>query len=220
MNLLRVAAANLALLFLMSALVSAQEKVYWDVVSKIREESFERSQVLDYIWYLSDVIGPRLGGSASMGKAQAWAKTKMDEMGLTGTALEPWGEEGVSWEQKYTSIHLLEPSYQPIIGYPVAFSPGTNGQITGKPVIVDIQSKEDLEEYRGKLRNAIVLAHPEKLINPRFTPDAVRHDEQSLAAYAKTGTNINIKRRAKESRIVRCHGRRTASPSGALHHSF
>ncbi|MEE9233540.1 MAG: M20/M25/M40 family metallo-hydrolase, partial [Nitrospirales bacterium] len=196
MNLLRV--ANLVSLLLMSSLVSAQEKVHWDMVSRIREESFERSQVLDYAWYLSDVIGPRLAGSATLGKAQVWAKAKMDEMGLTATALEPWGEKGVSWEQKHTSIHLLEPSYQPIIGYPVAFSPGTNGLITGKPEIVDIQSKEDLEEYRGKLRNAIVLAHPEKLINPRFTPDAVRHDEQSLAAYARTGTNINIKRRAKE----------------------
>jgi hypothetical protein len=198
MSLPRAAAANLALLLLMSSLAYAQEKVYWDVVSKIREESFERSQVLDYAWYLSDVIGPRLAGSASMGKAQVWAKTKMDEIGLTGTALEPWGEKGISWEQKYTSIHMLEPSYQPIIGYPIAFSPGTNGPLTGQPVIVDIQSKDDLEKYRGQLRNAIVLAHPEKLINPRFTPDAVRHDEESLAAYAKTGTNINFQRRREE----------------------
>ena len=198
MNLLRVAAANLALLLVMSSLVSAREKVHWDVVSKIREESFERSQVMDYIWYLSDVVGPRLGGSSSTGKAQVWAKAKMDEMGLTGTALEPWGEEGVSWEQKYTSIHMLEPSYQPIVGYPIAFSPGTNGKITGKPVIVDIHSKEDLEKYRGKLNGAIVLTHPEKPINERFTPDAVRHDEESLSAYARTGTNINFQRRLEE----------------------
>ena len=70
MNSRRVATANLALLLSMSALVSAQEKVHWDVVSKIREESFERSQVMDHIWYLSDVIGPRLAGSAGIGKAQ------------------------------------------------------------------------------------------------------------------------------------------------------
>ena len=108
MNSRRVATANLALLLSMSALVSAQEKVHWDVVSKIREESFERSQVMDHIWYLSDVIGPRLAGSAGIGKAQLWARSKMDEMGLTATALEPWGETGVSWEQKYTSIHMIE----------------------------------------------------------------------------------------------------------------
>ena len=51
----------------------------------------------------------------------------MDEMGLVNTALEPWGETGASWEQKYVSIHMLEPTYQTIIGYPVGFSPGTNG---------------------------------------------------------------------------------------------
>lgn len=168
MKLLRVAVASLAML-LMSALVSAQEKVHWDVVSKIREESFDRSQVMDHLWYLSDVAGPRLAGSANMSKAQTWAKAKMEEIGLTETALEPWGESGVSWQQKYTSIHLLEPSYQPMVGYPIAFSPATIGKITGKPVIVDIQSKEDLEKYRGTLSGAIVLAHPEKPMNERFT---------------------------------------------------
>ena len=195
MNSRRVATANLALLLSMSTLVSAQEKVHWGIVSKIREESFERSQVMDHIWYLSDVIGPRLAGSAGIGKAQLWARSKMDEMGLTATALEPWGETGVSWEQKYTSIHMIEPTYQPIIGYPYAFSPGTNGKIVGRPVIVDIQNKEDLETYRGKLSGAIVLAHPEKRINERFTADAVRHDKESLAAYAATGANINFQRR-------------------------
>ncbi len=54
MKLLRVAATSLAML-LMSALASAQEKVHWDVVSKISEESFDRSQVMEHLWYLSDV---------------------------------------------------------------------------------------------------------------------------------------------------------------------
>ena len=197
MKRLRVAAASLAVL-LLSALVSAQEKVHWDVVSTIRQESFERSQVMDHLWYLSDVFGPRLAGSRNMGKAQAWAKSKMEEMGLTETALEPWGESGVNWQQQYTSIHMLEPSYQPIIGYPSAFSPATNGKITGKPVMVAIQTKEDLETYRGTLSGAIVLAHPEKAMNERFTADAARHGEESLAAYAKTGSNINLARRTQK----------------------
>ncbi len=198
MKLLRLATEGSALLVLISSLVSAEEKVHWDVVSRIREESFERSQVMNHIWYLSDVVGPRLGGSANMSKAQLWAKAKMEEMGLTETALEPWGESGVSWQQKYTSIHLLEPSYQPMVGYPIAFSPGTNGKITGQPVIVDIQSKEDLEKYRGTLSGAIVLAHPEKPMNERFTADAARHGEESLSSYAKTGTNINLPRRRQK----------------------
>ena len=199
MTLLRLVALHIVSLSLLSPLLFAQEKVYWDVVSKIREESFERSQAMDYVWYLSDVIGPRPAGSPGMRNAQEWAKIKLDEMGLTGTALEPWGQTGASWEQKYTSIHMLEPTYQPIIGYPVGFSPGTNGKVTGTPVIVEIQNKEDLEKYRGKLRDAIVLAHPEKELNPRYTADAVRHDDKSLAAYAKTGTNINLQRRQKEA---------------------
>ena len=183
---------------LLSAPALAEEKVYWDVVSKIRAESFERSQVLDYLWYLSDVIGPRLAGSESMGRAQVWTKEKMEEIGLTNTALEPWGETGVSWEQKYVSLHMIEPSYQPIIGYPLAFSRGTDGKVTGRPVIVDIQTKDDFETYRGALNGKIVLAHPLKEMNERFTADAVRHGEESLFAYKTTGANVNFARRTSE----------------------
>ena len=198
MNGLRITTMSAALLVLMRALIFAEEEVHWDVVAEIREESFERSQVMEHLWYLSDVLGPRLAGSANMRKAQRWAKDKMEELGLVATALEPFGESGVSWQQKYTSIHLHEPSYQPLIGYPYAFSPPTNGKVTGRPVIVAIQTKEDLEKYRGTLSGAIVLAHPEKPMSERFAPDAVRHGEESLAAYAKTGTNINLARRTEQ----------------------
>ncbi len=61
-----------SLLIVLNPPVTAQEEVHWDVVSKIREESFERSQAMDYVWYLSDVIGPRLAGSAGMREAQEW----------------------------------------------------------------------------------------------------------------------------------------------------
>ena len=198
MNLIRVVTVVSAYLLMTNSISFSQEKVHWDVVSKIRAESFERSKVTDYLWYLSDVIGARLGGSASMGKAQDWTKKQMDEMGLSETALEPWGETGVSWEQTYTSIHMLQPTYQPLIGYPQAYTYPTDGKVSGQPVIVNIQTKEDLEKYRGTLKNAIVLAHPEKQMSERFTADAVRHDEASLAAYAKTGANINFQERLKQ----------------------
>lgn len=49
-----------------SSAVSAQEPVHWDVVSKIREEGLQRSQVMDMVGYMSDVLGPRLA-SITMG---------------------------------------------------------------------------------------------------------------------------------------------------------
>lgn len=160
-------------LMITSPLVS-QEKVELNIVERIKEEGFNRSQVMDYAWHLTDVIGPRLTGSSNMREAQEWTKAKMDQIGLSSTAIEPWGEHGVNWDLEYVSLHMLEPDYQPLIGYPQAFTPGTNGKITGKPIIVDIKSKADLDNYKGKLKNAIVLSTPRRLYGPRFTPDAIR----------------------------------------------
>ena len=158
----------------------AHEPVHWDVVRKIREEGFQRSQVMDIVGYMTDVVGPRLSGSPNMRKAQQWAKKKMDEIGLANTAIEPWGEHGVNWDNEYTSIHMLKPDYQPLFGYPLAFTPGTNGRITGEAVIVVIKNREDLEEYRGTLQNAIVLISPLQEARPRFEADAVRRSREEL----------------------------------------
>ncbi|MCH7783481.1 M20/M25/M40 family metallo-hydrolase [candidate division KSB1 bacterium] len=178
-------------ILLFSSILSAQEKVYWDVVQKIREEGFERSQVTMFLSYLSDVIGPRLSGSPNMRQAQKWTKEQMDLMSLTNTAIEPWGEHGVGWESDYISIHMLEPDYQMVIGYPFAFSPGTNGKVNANAVIAVINTQADLDKYRGKLRNTIVLSTPKMPVSPRFTPDALRHTEESLSVYVQEGRDLN-----------------------------
>jgi carboxypeptidase Q len=46
----------------------AQETVNWDVVARIREEGFQRSQVMDIVGYMTDVLGPRVTGSRRMRK--------------------------------------------------------------------------------------------------------------------------------------------------------
>ena len=182
---------------------SAQEKVYWDVVSRIRDEGFERSRVMDYVWYLSDVFGPRFTASPNMRDAQEWLVTTMDGIGLVNTALEPWGESFVSWDIEYISIHMLEPDYQMIIGYPLALTPGTDGKVVGEAMMVDIRKKEDLETFRGKLKNKIILTTPEREFEPRFAPDAVRHDEASLAVYETEGKDIKIQKRRQEAWMKR-----------------
>ena len=181
-----------SILSITSAYLLSQERADLTVVARIRDEAFNRSQVMDFAWYLTDVIGSRLAGSSGMSRAQQWAKTKMDQIGLSNTAIEPWGEHGVNWDLEYVSLHMLEPSYQPLIGYPQAFTRGTDGTLTGELQRVDIQSKEDLEKYRGKLQNAIVLATPRRQYAPRFEGDAIRHDEGSLAVFVEEGTDRNI----------------------------
>lgn len=163
----------------------AQEPVDVDVVARIRAEGFQRSKVMDLVGYMTDVLGPRLTSSPNMRRAQQWAKAKMEELGLRNVALESFGEHGVGWQNRYTSLHLLEPDYQPLIGYSHAFAPGTAGKVTAPAVIVRIGSPEDLAAYRGKLKGKIVLLSPPRPTGPRFAPDAVRFEIDTLRAWAR-----------------------------------
>ena len=178
-----IVASSLILLALPPA--AAQERVDLDVIGRIREEGFQRSRVMDFAWVMTDVLGPRLTGSPGMRRAQQWAKARMDSLGLVNTVIEPFGEHGVGWTNEYTSLHLLAPSYQPLIGHPQAFTPGTNGKVTGEARVVSIRSRADFEQHRGKLKGAIVLSTPPVETEPRFAADASRFSDDSLLALEK-----------------------------------
>ena len=51
---------------------SAQEPVDLDAVMRIRKEGFENSQVMDTVWHLTDLHGPRLTNSPQQRKAATW----------------------------------------------------------------------------------------------------------------------------------------------------
>ena len=150
-----------------------EPKVDWDAVAKIREEGLQRSQVMDIAGYLTDVLASRLSLSDHMKKAQAWAKEKMIAIGLTNVAVEPFMDYGASWDNEYFSLHMLEPTYQPMVGFPLAYTPGTQGRLQCFAVIVDVQTKSDCEKYRGKLKNSAVLISPLVAIDLNNLPKAV-----------------------------------------------
>jgi hypothetical protein len=88
----------LTILFLLPTLVFSQKeqpKVDWDVVARIREEGLQRSQVVDIVGYLTDVLSSRLSLSEHMKKAQSWAKDKMGTIGLTNVQIEQIGRAHV-----------------------------------------------------------------------------------------------------------------------------
>src|SRR6187431_218239 len=93
--------------------LGAQEPVDRATIARIREEGFQRSQVMTFAEYMTDVLGPRLTGSPGLRRAEQWAKRTMTDLGLTSVEIEPWGEHGVGWTNVHTSLHLLEPTYQP-----------------------------------------------------------------------------------------------------------
>ena len=164
----------------------AEIAVDWDVVAQIREEGLQRSQIANTLSYMADVLGARLTNSNAMDKAQGWAVEEMRRIGLTNTYREPFMDYGVSWDNEYVSIHLLEPDYQPMVGYPIAHTPSTNGKQELQAVIADVRTRQDLETLEGEIRGMAVLSTPPAIIDlSRFETGTPKRSAQEMRELAE-----------------------------------
>lgn len=143
----------------------AEEPVNLEAVHRIRTEAFENSQVMEHLFYLTDVHGPRITSSPGFLKAAEWAMERMKAWGLTNVRREKWGPFGRGWSYRRFRAELVEPGYQPLIGFPMAWSPSTGGAITAEPILAPIRAEADFARWKGKLKGKIVL-----IDNPRDTP--------------------------------------------------
>lgn len=176
----------LALLAATTLALVPTEPVDWPMVARIREEGLQRSRVMEYESYMVDVLGARLTMSRDMQRAQAWALETMRGLGLQNVAAEPFMDYGVTWDNEYVSLHLLEPDYTPMVGYPVAHTAGTPGKVVADAVFADLQTRDDAARLRGTLRGKAVLNSPPATIDlatltngvPRYTPAQLDSLEQ------------------------------------------
>ncbi len=147
-----------------------------DPVSLIRKHGLEQSQVMDIASWITDVYGPRLTGSPMLDKATDWAVKTLKNWGMQNVHLDEWGPFGRGWELKHFEMHCEAPMYFPVIAYPKAWSPSTNGTLSGEVIYLDAASEEELEAYRGRLKGKFVfldtlrtLKEWEKPLAERFT---------------------------------------------------
>jgi carboxypeptidase Q len=164
--------------------LAAQESVDTATVRRIREEALDRGQVMEIASWLTDVYGPRLTGSPISKQAGDWAVRKLTEWGLKGATLEPWGEFGRGWTNERTMVQVTAPVPFPVIAYPAAWTPGTNGLLSGRVVMAKIDSEPDFERYRGKLRGAIVMMGAPPEVKASWEPLARRLSDEELARMA------------------------------------
>ncbi len=167
------------------ALSAGTDQADLAMVARIRTEGIKHSQVMTLAGYLSDVIGPRPGGSPAVDRANRWAADTMKGWGLENVALEPYDNFGVGWAPHYVSAHLLKPHYAPLLAISVEWGSSTAGRITGEPLYVQITSPADFAKYKGRLKGRIVLYQPPRATKPHFAAAAKRHDAASLAALAE-----------------------------------
>ena len=161
------------------------EKLDYAAIALIRDEGLNRSQVMDHIWWLSDVFGPRLTGGPEILQASDWALKKFNEWGLANAHRETF-DFGRGWSLVRFSAHMIEPGVQPLIGYPGSWSPGTNGTVTGDVVRVQIAGDADFARYTGRLSGKIVLTQPVREVQMLDGTIVSRMGDRELAEAATT----------------------------------
>ncbi len=170
-----------------SGFAQSSEPVDLDAITRIKAEGFERTQVMDIAWWLTEVHGPRLTNSPQMRAAAQWAVARAKEWGLANVALEPWGPNsdfGRGWSNERTVLHVVKPTPWPVLAYPRAWTPGTNGTVSADAVLAPIASEADFDKYRGKLKGRIVLLQAARSVAPLFEAPARRLTQENLESMA------------------------------------
>ena len=170
-----------------SAAATSAVKVYTapkEVIDKIRDEGMNRSQVMQHISYLTDVIGGRLTNSPNMKRANEWTRDTMAKWGMQNAKLEAWGPFGRGWSLKSFSAQVVDPQTFPLIAYPKAWSPSTKGLVTAEVVHLDINSDEDFAKFKGQLRGKIVLISKPRELKADFEGMGTRLKDEELARMA------------------------------------
>src|SRR5947199_8722110 len=96
------------------------------------DEALNRSEVMQNLQYLSDVIGPRLTGSAAARRANDWTLERFKAYGVDAR-LEPW-QFGGTWTRGPMRVRMTAPRAHDVIAASWAWAPGTGGATVTGPV--------------------------------------------------------------------------------------
>ncbi len=162
-----------------SLVAAGQDKVDLAALHKIKNEAFQNSKVMDHMFYLTDVHGPRLTNSPGYFAAADWVVKELNGWGIPAKT-EKWGPFGKGWQLTHFSAHMTEPQYAPLIGFPSAWTAGTNGVIKGEPMFTEMATEADLEKYKGKLKGKIVMIGAPRDLSMSLNPLGRRYTDIEL----------------------------------------
>ena len=171
-------------LLLAATVFGQKENLDMAMMAKIRDEEMYHSQVMDIAFHLTDASGPRLMQSPGYFRAANWAKTKLASWGLENANLEAWGIYGNGWALEKYYLAMTNPYYKPLIGFPKTFSMGTNGLQHAQVILIEALDSTGLFQYRGLLKDKIILIKRSDSLSLGFLPDAIRYSEADLARLA------------------------------------
>ena len=178
--------AFVALVLASSIAISQPARPFVDTtaIAAIKDEALKHSEVMQTLSYLCDVYGPRLTWSPEYRQAAQWTSGKLKEWGLQDIHFENWAPLGKGWTLKKFSAQVLAPRAFPLIAYPKAWSPSTDGPVRGELVYLKAGAESDLDAFKGKLKDAIVLLDASRPLRAHFQADATRLTDSALVRFA------------------------------------
>lgn len=175
----------LCLILSMLSLPVAAQNGGGDMLSRIRKEAMERSQIMKTMHMFTDVYGPRLTGSPNHKAAAEWAVKQMTAWGLENAHLEPWDFKHPGWLNERLTAHLISPVKDPLVCEVLAWTPSTKGTVQAKAyqLVPPQRPTQDqltlfFNNYKTKVRGKIVLVGKPATIPVNLNPPAKRRTEE------------------------------------------
>ena len=158
-----------------------------DMLTRIRKEAMDHSQIMKTMHVFTDLYGPRLTGSPNHKAAADWAVKQMTAWGLENAHLEPWDFKHPGWLNERLTAHLISPVKDPLVCEVLAWTPSTKGtvQASALQLVVPEKVTQDqlnifLNNNKAKVRGKIVLIGKPAVIPVNLNPPAKRlSDEQA-----------------------------------------
>jgi hypothetical protein len=201
-----VRSSAVAAILLLAVSAWAQEKVDLETITRIRYEGFNNSKIMELASGLMDGIGERLTGSPNMQRANEWTRDQLASFGLSNAHLEAWGPFGRGWANQYVNVRMTSPDVSPLLAYAKAWTPGTNGVVTGKCMRVKIENKKDFDKYRGKLAGMILIFGPDTEAKPIIEAPFKRLSDEDLEKIGEfeipSEREFNVRRYMKRRQFI------------------
>lgn len=150
------------------------------MVTKIRQEGFLNTKVMETMADLSDKLGQRLSGSPNQRRANLWARDTLASWGLQNAHIEafPFGR---GWSVTSAEVRMTAPDSAQLYVIAKAWTPGTKRLVKGEVVHLRATTKEDLDKLKGTLAGKVVLLGDVRALKPGTEPATKRYDEKGLS---------------------------------------
>jgi carboxypeptidase Q len=199
----KISTTFLFLFFLPLWSMSQSENVDLTMVYKIKHEGIQNHNIEDFAFWITDYVGPRLTGSTGNKRGNEWARKKMEELGFQNVRIEAAKDfRNGGWDNLKTYAAMTAPYYVNFACNPVAWTGSTDGIIKSEVILLDVKAESDLEKYKGKISQKIVLMPSASTYEISYEPLARRLTDAQLKDLTQEWAPSEGRRQADDPLVV------------------